>query len=347
MESKLLQEQEIIENLGEHSIAWKIVRSSQFVEKGIRRLPILNRIKKKNFERLLDEFKPDFVLLDYPTELGASVAKRRIPLLVYFWDDWMFPKTTKKYSNPIHFRMYLMARNHIVRQCLKKSTVILSETDSISNSIKRHYPKNRVITFRYSSIDTDYWKMNEGENVMELRHPCVGFLQHADPMHKAKEMLVLSRVMSALPDVTFYWAGDGKYRNDVLLALSKFDNFEWLGSLEHPGEVKAFLSSIEICGLASGHDMSPYALKQAMSMEKPVIATSFDGAHETVRDKKAGFLVKQGDYKGWIQKISLLIDNPERAYEMGRYGRKFIQGNWDSRLAAEKLAVILKGIRPK
>ena len=110
-------------------------------------------------------------------------------------------------------------------------------------------------------------------------------------------------------------------------------------------------SSIDICGLASGlasgQEMSPYALKQAMSMEKPVIATGVGGVHETVKDKKAGFLVRRGDYEGWIQKISLLISNPERAYEMGRYGRKFIQDNWDSRMAAEKLVGILKSIRSK
>ncbi len=347
MESKLLQEQEIIQNLGKYSTVWKIVGLNQFIEKGIRRLPILNRTKTKKFERLLDEFKPDLVLFDSPTELGASVAKKKIPLLTYFWDDWAFPYTIKEFSNPIHFRMFLMTRNHIVRQCLKKSTIILSETDSISNSIKKHYPKKRVITFPYSGIDTDYWKRDGEENAMELRRPCVGFVQHAKFRYKAKEMLVLSRVMSALPDVTFYWAGDGPYRNDVLSALSKFDNFEWLGSLEYPGEVKAFLSSIEICGLASGQEMSPYALKHAMSMEKPVIATDVGGVHESMKDKKAGFLVKEGDYKEWIQKISLLIDNPEKAYGMGRYGRRFTQENWDSRLAAEKLAIILKGIRSK
>ena len=273
-ESKLLQTQAIIQNLGKYSIAWKLVGLNTFIDKGIRRLPIPNRTKKKKFERLLDEFKPDFVILDSPSELGPSVTKRKIPLLVYFWDDWSHPPTTKEYSNPILFRMFLMARNHIVHQCLKKSTIIMSETDYISNIIKRHYPKNRVVTSSYSSINTDYWKMDDDEeNVMELRHPCVGLLQNAKSRSKSNEMLVLSRVMNALPDVTFYWAGDGQYRNDVLLALSKFDNFEWLGSLKHPDEVKTFLSSIDICGLATGHDMSPYALKQAMSLEKPVIAT--------------------------------------------------------------------------
>ena len=345
-ESKLLPEREIIENLGEYSIAWKIVGTSQFLEKGVRRLPILNRTKKKKFERLLDEFNPDFVMLDSPSELGPIAAGKKIPVLVYFWDNWSYREMER--DKMVYRSMYHAVRARVMNPCLKRASVILAETDSVADTIREHHPRSSVTTFPYSSIDTDYWS-GDGRNGrgMALRHPCVGLLQHANEWFKAKEMLILPRVVEALPHVTFYWAGDGRYRDRILGPLAGYDNFEWLGALEYPDRVRDYLSSIDIYGLASAIEMSPYSLKQAMSMGVPAIVTDSDYISATMLDGKTGFLVRRGDHEGWIERILLLLGDVERAQEVGRQGRRFVRDSWDSRLAAEKLVAILKSVRSK
>jgi len=363
-------QQSMIENLEKHNIECKVVAARRYVGERITRLPILNMSKKRHFAKLLDEFEPDAVILDSPNELGPIVARRKIPLLVYFWDDWLqdvyaTSATGRKMSLPVYFwnrwlhrkRVHedntvfqilkLMMRPHIIDPCLKSATVILAETDSVAASIREHYPESCVATFPYTSLDTDYWK-REGAgdgDAMDLRHPCVGLLQNADWWPKAREMLVLPRVMEALPHVTFYWAGDGRYRDRVLAALSGHDNFKWLGTLEYPDKFKEYVSSIDIYGLASCNDMSPYSMKHAMSMERPTIATDVGGISDTVRDGETGFLVRQGDHTGWTEKISLLLGDAKMARDMGKQGRRFVQDNWDNSVAAERLVGILEGIK--
>ena len=55
---------------------------------------------------------------------------------------------------------------------------------------------------------------------MKLKHPCVGVLQSANIWGKAEQMLILKKLMKKMPDVTFYWAGDGPYRKKILPELS-------------------------------------------------------------------------------------------------------------------------------
>ena len=166
---------------------------------------------------------------------------------------------------------------------------------------------------------------------MKLKHPCVGLLQGADWWGKTKEMLVLKKVMKELPDVTFYWVGDGVYREKILLELEEFDNFHWLGHLEYPDRVREFLSEIDIYALISGMDLAPLTLKEAQLMKKPVIATNSGGIPEMMDDKKTGFLVEEGNTKDLIEKISLLLQDKELASSMGIKGKEFVMNNfsWD------------------
>ncbi len=106
-----------------------------------------------------------------------------------------------------------------------------------------------------------------------------------------------------------------------------------------------YLSSIYVYGLVSGIDMSPYSLKQAMSMEKPAIATDTGGVSETMRDGTTGFLVGLGDYRGWTEKTTMLLGDAERARDMGSQGRRFVQDSWDSSVAADRLVAILGEIK--
>jgi len=71
-------------------------------------------------------------------------------------------------------------------------------------------------------------------------------------------------------------------------------------------------------------------------MERPVVATRIGGIPEVVIDKKTGFLVAEGDYKGWIEKIRLLVDDKKLAIEMGKAGRQFIIENYNWGIVAKR-----------
>ena len=76
----------------------------------------------------------------------------------------------------------------------------------------------------------------------------------------------------AMPNVAFYWAGDGPLRERILSELDQYDNFHWLGDLEYPAKVREYLSAIDVYALITGMDLAPLSLKEAQLMRKPVIA---------------------------------------------------------------------------
>ena len=88
--------------------------------------------------------------------------------------------------------------------------------------------------------------------------------------------------------------------------------------------------------------MSPLTLQEAQLMEKPVVATNVGGIPELMKDYETGFLIKEGDVKEWIKKLSLLINDKEKREIMGVSGRKFIEENFDWNKIAKEFLEILK-----
>jgi glycosyltransferase involved in cell wall biosynthesis len=55
------------------------------------------------------------------------------------------------------------------------------------------------------------------------------------------------------------------------------------------------------------------------------------GIPEMVYDNKTGFLIDEGDYNKWIEKLSFLINNKELSQKIGSNARQLVieKFNWD------------------
>ena len=79
------------------------------------------------------------------------------------------------------------------------------------------------------------------------------------------------------------------------------------------------------------------SLAEAMSAEKPVVATRVGGMVNVVENKKTGLLVEPGDENALADAIALLIENPALRIKMGRAGRKRILRLFSWEKVAKKL----------
>lgn len=293
----------------------------------------------QKFNKLIEEFRPDAVFVDRQTNFGLAAIKKKIPLFVHLrGDHWSEVEMAKKtlYRYPPK-RTIIWLKQRIADKCFKNAKVILPICRYLENVVKQHYPKTTTDVL-YQGIDSSHWYKEEG---MKLKHPCVGLLQSAIIWDKTREMLTLTKVLEKMPYVTFYWAGDGPYREKILSILRKYENFKWLGSLRYPDKVRQYLSEIDVYTLISGIDMSPLTLQEAQLMKKAVIATNVGGIPELMKHNETGFLIKRGDDLDLVDKISLLLSDEEKRKRMGEVGRDFVKSNFSWNVIAEKFVKIM------
>ena len=243
----------------------------------------------------------------------------------HYWQEQEWARKTL--YKGFGMRFVLNLRNKISEKCFESATAIFPICSYLIEVIKSHHPQQNTHVF-FEGIDKTRWYDSSG---MELNHPCIGLLQDPNWWGKTKEMLVLKEVLKKLPDVNFYWAGDGPYKEKIVSEFKEFNNFIWLGRLNYPDKVRDFLSEIDIYALITGMDLAPLTLKEAQLMQKPVIATDVGGVSEMMIDKKTGFLVREGNAEDIIEKIKFFLENKEKSFEMGKEGEKFVEEtfNWD------------------
>ena len=283
----------------------------------------------KKFQYLIKEFKPDAIFTDRQGHFALHSIKSSIPTFVllrgHYWEEYFWGMKTL--GKNLKTRLAIWSRNRISEKVFSEATAILPICKYLEDVVKEKYPDQNTGVF-LEGIDSSKWHHTEK---MKLVSPNVGLVQDANWWGKTKELLVLEKVLEKMPNVHFYWVGDGQYREKITTKLERYENFKWLGRLEYPGEIRKFLEAIDIYALITGMDLAPLTLKEAQLMEKPVIATDVGGDGEMMIDKKTGFLVKEGNAEEIIQRLSELLKDTEFATKMGKEGAKFVKQefNWE------------------
>ena len=91
-------------------------------------------------------------------------------------------------------------------------------------------------------------------------------------------------------------------------------------------------------------DILPNAVKEAMSMEVPVITSKINGIEELVDDGINGILIPPRIPEAIADAITTLFSNPDLRNRMGKEARKKIQKDFDVKIEVKKLETIFKTI---
>ena len=325
--SKIFHLKEFAQNLDKKDIETKVIFDTDYADGFPNRKISKWFSSNKKFKKLVDEFEPDGIFVDRTRHFALEASKTDIPLIIHLrgdhWAEIIMAKETLYKSGGR--KIAINKWEEMGEKCFNNSKLILPICNHLSNITKERYSGKPVETM-YQSINPENWFHKKG---IELKHPCVGILQSATIWEKTKEMKILPDVLEKMPDVHFYWAGDGVYKDEVLPLLEKYENFHWLGSLEYPDKVREFLTEIDVYALISGIDMSPLSLQEAQLMQKPVIGTNVGGIPELMEDGKTGFLIEKGNSSELFEKLSLLFNDSEKSKQMGKKGRDFVKDNFN------------------
>ena len=337
--SKIFHLKEFSQMLEKNNVETKLVLDIDYAD-GFPSRRISTWFKKnRKFDELIQEFKPDVIFIDREKHFGIEALERNIPLIVllrgHYWSELEWYKKTiyKKFPKNI----VIWGWDRIASRIFQEAEVILPICKYLQKITQEYVPNKKTDVF-FEGIDSSRWYKVDG---MKLKHPCIGLVQRANWWGKTSEMLTLKNVLKKMPDVNFYWAGDGPFKTRILEELDTFENFHWLGKLDYPDKVREFLSEIDIYALITGMDLAALSLKEAQLMKTPVIATNVGGNPEMMRDGLTGFLVEKGNHDHIIEKVSLLLNDKKLSENMGNAGRKFIEDTYSWEVITKNFIRIL------
>ena len=140
--------------------------------------------------------------------------------------------------------------------------------------------------------------------------------------------------------------GDGPLRSRLertILQLRLSDCVRLLGALPradvvaqlHRANVFALPVRTRLAGL--NPEGLGLATLEAAACGLPVIVGASGGAPETVRNGETGFVLPSHDHQLLAERLSLLLDNPVLAQDMGTCGRSYVAAHFGTELARARL----------
>ncbi len=136
------------------------------------------------------------------------------------------------------------------------------------------------------------------------------------------------KIRQRFPDAQFLIVGDG-VRREGLEALARSlgidDVVHFLGSRS---DIPSVLAAMNCKMLTSKMEANPVSILEALATEVPVVATRVGSIPTTVIDHETGFLVEPGNVDDLVEKVSVVLNDLDKASQLGRNGREIVESNW-------------------
>lgn len=186
-----------------------------------------------------------------------------------------------------------------------------------------------------NGINTDQFVFDEASRArwraklgISEEAPVVGIVAALRP-EKNHDLFLESakRVSSKLPEARFVIVGDGLERERLQrLAVEKGIEHQvcFSGSTQ---DVPGVLSMIDLFALTSHNEASPVSIMEALSCQRPVVATDVGSIDESVLDSKTGFLVAAGDAQAMSDRWQEVLSDSDLRKRLGEQGRRHIVEN--------------------
>lgn len=132
-------------------------------------------------------------------------------------------------------------------------------------------------------------------------------------------------VARAFPSFVLLVAGEGEQLSILEKEASDLgiaDNVKFMGFRD---DIPSLLQAVDVFVLPSLSEGLPLSILEALSLQKPVVATNVGGIPEIVEDGTTGYLVPPRNPEALAEKILLLLRHPEIAANVGQAGRKKVE----------------------
>jgi len=228
----------------------------------------------------------------------------------------------------------------IIKKMIKKAILKRVNYISTTSNFLKHtaisYFKNsekkiRVIPF---GVKMEYFVPSREK--LSSQNVKLVFIKHLEVKYGPMILLeAFKKVVSENNNIELILVGDGSLRKDVLDFVEKNNlqsKVHYRGKVSHE-EIISALDESDIFVMPSVFQSESFGVAaiEASAMELPIIVTRVGGVPEVIVDHKTGLLIEPNKTEELKNAIEWLIENKEKAKQMGKYGRIFTKNNysWD------------------
>lgn len=235
-----------------------------------------------------------------------------------------------------HVQGFTSARWHS-RQCHLLANSMAVREDLIAQGI----PADRITVLYNSTDDEDFAPRRDPRAIRQEfgaddETPIVGTFGHLSVKKGYRELFeAIPKVLARTPNAQFWIVGRGDLQSALeAQAFSQgfHKNVRFAGFRTDAADV---MNAIDVMALPSHREPFGIVYVEAALLKKPVIACSAGGAAETVAANETGLLVPPYDPDKLAEAILTLLENRDRARQLGERGRERVRElfNWDTFIA--------------
>lgn len=172
----------------------------------------------------------------------------------------------------------------------------------------------RLVEFKAPDLAVEIMRVLVREkNYRHIKLSMIGL----GPLQKKVETLIEEY---GLKDYIYMWGG--RKQEEVIQLMNQADIFLL------PGIHQSSDGRAENQGLV---------IQEAQALELPVVVSDAGGMKYGLIENETGFVVREKDVQGFVDKLELLINNRELRNKMGVAGRKFVEKNFDTVILGNRL----------
>ena len=207
---------------------------------------------------------------------------------------------------------------------------------ALTNGEKNDYlklsvcPPDKVFKI-HSGVDLKQFMQPNGDRVEKRRSlgldqnsTVIGFVGWLLPIKGPAYLLkAMAHIWPDYPTVSLVMVGKGKLDVDLraqALKMNANGKIKFLGWREDIHEIMPVFDLLVLPSLNEGMGR---VLVEAMAAGKPVVASEVGGIPDLVRHGETGYLVRPADEKALANGIKKLLNDPERAQQMGQRGKEY------------------------
>lgn len=175
----------------------------------------------------------------------------------------------------------------------------------------------------------------------------VGMVGRFDGQWKDQSTLVraVQIARQKVPNLHLVLIGDGPHRPTVEKLVREIGAEEYVHFVGLREDVAVLLHHLHLFVLSSTLEGESLAILEAMSAQRPIIATAVGGTPGLLANGECGILVPPGDTEAMAEAIADLLTNSEKARELARRARqRFLQEYTIDRMAERYLEVYQRAI---